>query len=60
MGGRRNVHNEKQNGRPFVASDDLVQSVEENIYEIGHFTIPELSCEFLQISPHSSLRDYCS
>jgi hypothetical protein len=34
--------------RPFVMSDDLVQSIDQNICERWHFTIPELSCEFPQ------------
>jgi hypothetical protein len=37
-------------GRPSVVSDDLVQSVDQNICERWHFTISELSCEFPQIS----------
>jgi hypothetical protein len=46
MGGRTNVHD----GRPSVVSDDLVQSVNQKISEIRHFTTSELSCEFPQIS----------
>jgi hypothetical protein len=48
--GRTNVHDEEWSGRPCVVSDDLVQSVDQKIYERGHFTISELSCEFPQIS----------
>jgi hypothetical protein len=37
-------------GLPSVVSDDLVQSVEQNMCERLRFTISELSCEFPQIS----------
>jgi hypothetical protein len=38
-------------GRPSVASDDLVQSVDQKEnWERRRFTISELSCEFPQIS----------
>jgi hypothetical protein len=37
-------------GRPSVVSDDLVQSVDENICESRRFTISKVSCEFPQIS----------
>ena len=40
----------KMVSRPSAVSDDLVQSVEEKNCERWHFTISELSCEFLQIS----------
>jgi hypothetical protein len=33
-----------------VASDDLLQSVDQKICERRHFTISELACEFPQIS----------
>jgi hypothetical protein len=46
--GRTIVHSEEQSGRPSVVSDDLVQSVDQKIYERRRFK--ELSCEFLQIS----------
>jgi transposase len=36
---RTNVHDEKQSGRPFVVSDDLVQSVDQKICERRWFTI---------------------
>jgi hypothetical protein len=36
--------------RPSVVTDDLVQSVDQNICEGRRFTISELSCEFPQIS----------
>jgi hypothetical protein len=42
-------------GRPSVVSDDVVQSVDQKSCERRRFTIPELSCDFLQ-----SLRDYHS
>jgi hypothetical protein len=48
--GRTKVHDEEQCGRPSVVSDDLVQSVDQNICEIQRFTISELSCEFPHIS----------
>jgi hypothetical protein len=47
---RTNVRNEERSGRPSVVSDDLVQSVDQNICERRQFTISELSCKFLQIS----------
>jgi hypothetical protein len=50
MGRQRNVHNEEQSGRPTVVSDDLVQSVDQKICEIWHFTILDLLCEFSQMS----------
>jgi hypothetical protein len=37
-------------GRPSLMSDDLVQSVDQKLCERQRFTIPELSCEFPQIS----------
>jgi hypothetical protein len=37
-------------GRLSVVSDDLIQSVDQQICERRHFTISELSCEFPQIS----------
>jgi hypothetical protein len=37
-------------GRPYVLSDDLVQSVDQKICERRCFSISELSCEFPQIS----------
>jgi hypothetical protein len=36
--------------QPSLVSDDLVQSVNQRICERWHFTIPELSCKFTQIS----------
>jgi hypothetical protein len=36
--------------QPTVVNDDLVQSVDENIWQRLHFTILKLSCEFPQIS----------
>lgn len=44
MGRQTNAHDEEQNGRPSVVSDDLVQN------EIWCFSISELLCEFPQIS----------
>jgi hypothetical protein len=43
-------------GRPSVVSDDLAQSVDQEISERRRFTISELSCEFPQI-PHTVLYD---
>jgi hypothetical protein len=57
--GRTNVNDEGRTGRPPVVSDDLVQSVDQNICEIRRLTILELSCEFPQIS-HCSLQYYHS
>jgi hypothetical protein len=37
-------------GWPYLVSDYLVQSVEENNYERQRFTVSELACEFPQIS----------
>jgi transposase len=48
--GRTNVHDEERGGRPFVMSDDLVQSVYQNIYERRRFTISELAREFPHVS----------
>jgi hypothetical protein len=33
-----------------IISEDLVQGVEQKISEIRRFTVPEISCEFPQIS----------
>jgi hypothetical protein len=48
--GQTNVHDEEGSGWPSVVSDDLVQSVEQNICERRCFAISELSCKFPQIS----------
>jgi hypothetical protein len=48
--GRTNVHGEERSGRSSVVSDDLDQSVDQEIYERWRFTISGLSCEFPQIS----------
>jgi transposase len=48
--GRPNFHDEERSGRPYVVSDDLVQSVDQKICERRCFTISELSCEFRHIS----------
>jgi hypothetical protein len=48
--GWTNVHDEERSGRPTVVSDDLVQSVDQNICERQRFTISELLCEFQHIS----------
>jgi hypothetical protein len=37
-------------GQPTVVSDDLLQSVDQNIRERQSFPISKLSCEFPQIS----------
>jgi hypothetical protein len=37
-------------GKPSVVSDDLVQSVDQEISGRQHFTISEFSCEFPQVS----------
>jgi hypothetical protein len=57
--GRINVHDEERSGRLAVVSNDLVQSVDQQICERRRFTISELSCEFPQISL-CSLRGYHS
>jgi hypothetical protein len=36
--------------RPSIVSDDLFQSVDQNIYERRLLTISELSCKFPQMS----------
>jgi transposase len=36
---KTNVHDEKRSGRPSVASDDLVQNVDQKMYERRSFTI---------------------
>jgi hypothetical protein len=48
--GRTNVHDEERSGCPSGVSDDLVQSIDQQICERRHFTISELSGEFPQIS----------
>jgi hypothetical protein len=48
--GRTKVHDEEQSGWQIVASDDLVQNVDQKICERRHFTISELSREFPRIS----------
>jgi hypothetical protein len=35
----QNVHDEEQSCTPSVGSDDLVQSVDQKIGEIWHFTV---------------------
>jgi hypothetical protein len=47
--GRIHVNDEDISGWPPVVSDDLVQSIDQKIYERQHFTISELLCEFPQI-----------
>jgi hypothetical protein len=49
MGGQTNVHDKERSGRPSIVSDNLVQSVDQNICERQRFTISELLCEFPQI-----------
>jgi hypothetical protein len=39
MGGQTNVHDEEQSGWPSVVSDDLVQSVGQQICERWRLTI---------------------
>jgi hypothetical protein len=48
--GRTDVHNEEQSGQLSIVSEDLVQSVDQEICERRCFTISELLCEFSQIS----------
>jgi hypothetical protein len=48
--GRTNVQDEEPSGRPSVVSDDLVQSVDQNITERRRSTISDLSREFPHIS----------
>jgi hypothetical protein len=47
---RTEIHDEERSGRPFVVSDDLVQSVDQNICDRWRFKISELACKFPQIS----------
>jgi hypothetical protein len=54
--GGTDIHDEERSGRPFIVSDDLVQSVGQKICERQCITISELSCEFPQIS-HTVLYD---
>jgi hypothetical protein len=51
MNGRTNVHGEEQSDRPFIVSADLIQCVDQNIFERWCFTISEPPYEFPQISP---------
>jgi hypothetical protein len=48
--GRADVHDEERSGRPFVVSDNLVQSVDQKMSERQRFIISELSCQFSQNS----------
>jgi transposase len=48
--GRTNAQDEDRSRRPSAVSDDLVQSVDQEICERWRFTISEISCEFQQIS----------
>jgi hypothetical protein len=48
--GWTNVYDNERNSRPSVASDGLVQSVDQKICERWCFTISEILCEFPQIS----------
>jgi hypothetical protein len=51
--GVTNVHDEERSGRSSVVSDDLVQSVNQELCERRYFTISEISCGFPQISRSS-------
>jgi histone-lysine N-methyltransferase SETMAR len=42
--GEQNVHDEERSGQPSIASDNLVQSVDQKNCERRRFTISELSC----------------
>jgi hypothetical protein len=48
--GRRNAHDEEENGWPSVVSDVLIQNVDQKVCESPHFTFSELLYEFPQIS----------
>jgi hypothetical protein len=48
--GQTNVHDEEQSGQPSVVSDDIVQSVDQEVCERQCFTIPSLLCKFQEIS----------
>jgi hypothetical protein len=50
MGGRTNVYDEGRSHRPSIVSDDLDQSVDQNICKRRCFKISKLPCEFPQIS----------
>jgi hypothetical protein len=54
--GRTNVHDEERSGWLSVVRDDLVQSVEQRIYEIRRFTISKLSCDFRKLHALFSTR----
>jgi hypothetical protein len=56
--GPTNVHDEERSCWSSVDSDDLVQSVDQEIFERRRFRISELSCESPETS--RSLRDYHS
>jgi hypothetical protein len=45
-----NVHDEERSGWPSVVSDDLVQSMDQQICDRQCFPISEFPCEFPQIS----------
>jgi hypothetical protein len=46
--GWTNVHDEELSGRPSVVSDDLVQNIDQKLWERQRFTITELSRKFSQ------------
>jgi hypothetical protein len=41
--GQTNVYDEERSGQPSVVSDDLVQSVDQKIFDRWRFIISELS-----------------
>jgi len=49
-GGRENVHDEAQSGRPSLVNDDLLCKVNERVHDDRRFTISDLSLHFPQIS----------
>ncbi|GFV86121.1 uncharacterized protein TNCV_671181 [Trichonephila clavipes] len=48
--GCQSVHNEERSGRPSLIKVDLVELVRQRVMENRHFTITELSSQFIQIS----------
>jgi hypothetical protein len=44
--GQTNVHDEERSGQPSVVSNDLVQTIDQTIYENQRCTISQLLCEF--------------
>ncbi|XP_035230246.1 uncharacterized protein LOC118202197 [Stegodyphus dumicola] len=51
--GRTDVHDERGQGRKSVATDDIVQRVDQAVKQNRRFTISELSMKFSEVSRSS-------